>query len=76
MGRDPPREVGDGDLLGGADVIDAEMLALLAHHHHAGDEIVDVAEAAGLLAVALNFERSALPAALARACAAAARIAG
>ena len=42
---------------GGADVIDAEMLALLAHHHHARDEIVDVAEAPGLQAVALDLER-------------------
>ena len=33
MGRDPPREVGDGDLFQGADMIDAEMLALGAHHH-------------------------------------------
>ena len=44
------------DLLHGADVIDAEMLALVAHHHDAGDEIVDEAEAAGLRAGALDLE--------------------
>ncbi len=57
MGRDPPGHIADGDLLGGADVIDAEMLALVAHHHHAAHQIVDVAEAAGLAAVAVHFER-------------------
>ena len=48
MGRHAAGELGDGDLLGRADVIDAEMLALLAHHHDAAHEIVDMAEAAGL----------------------------
>ena len=49
--------VGDRDLFGRADVVDAEMLALRAHHHDAAHEIVDVAEAAGLAAVALDLER-------------------
>ena len=53
------RKIGDGDLLRGADVIDAEMLALFAHHQHAGDEIVDEAEAAGLLPGALDLEAAA-----------------
>ena len=56
MGRDAARQLGDRDLLRGADVIDAEMLAFLAHHHDAGDEIVDEAEAARLLAGALDVE--------------------
>ena len=50
-------EIGDGDLVRGADVVDAEVLALLAHDHHAGHQIVDVAEAARLLAAALDRER-------------------
>ena len=49
-------EVRDGDLFHRADVIDAEMLALLAHGHDAGDQIVDEAEAACLLSAALNLE--------------------
>ena len=57
MGGDAPRDVGDRHLLGRADVIDAEMLALGAHHHHAAHEIVDVTEAAGLPSVALDLER-------------------
>ena len=57
MSCDPAGEVGDRDLFGGADMIDAEMLALVAHHHDARDEIVDMAEAAGLPAVALDLER-------------------
>ena len=48
--------MGNGDFLGGADVIDAEMLALVAHHHDAGDKIVDEAEAARFLAGALDIE--------------------
>ena len=59
MGGDARGEVGDGDLLGGADVIDAEVLALGAHHHDAADQIVDVAEAAGLAAVALESRTAA-----------------
>ena len=59
MGRDALRQPGDADLLGGADVIDAEMLAALAHDHDAVGEVVDMAEAARLAAVALNFERDA-----------------
>ena len=50
---DALRQVGDGDFLGGADVIDAEMLAFVAHHHDPGHQVVDEAEAACLLAAAL-----------------------
>src|SRR4029079_12411334 len=46
----------NGDLFGGPDVIDAQVLATSAHEHHAVDEIVYVAEAAGLFAAALNGE--------------------
>ena len=40
----------------GADMIDAEMLALVAHHHDAGHQVVDEAEAARFLAGALDLE--------------------
>src|SRR5437763_542895 len=50
-------EIGDGDVVHGADVIDAEMLAFVAHHQDAADEVVDMAEAAGLATVALQLER-------------------
>ena len=56
MAGDAPREVGDGNLLTGADVIDAEMLALVAHHHDAGHQVVDEAETARFLAAALDVE--------------------
>src|ERR1043166_1472703 len=50
------REVRDGDLVHGPDVVDAEMLPLLPHHQNAAHQIVDMAEAAGLAAVALKRE--------------------
>ena len=56
MRRDPPRQIGNGDFLHGTDVINAEMLALLSPHHDAGHQVVDEAEAARLLAGALDFE--------------------
>ena len=56
MAGDPPCQIGDGDFFGGADVIDAEMLAFFAHHHDAGDQVVDEAEAARFLAGALDVE--------------------
>ena len=61
-----------------ADVIDAEMLALVAHHHDAGDQIVDEAEAAGLRAGALDRRSGAGPdgCCAASACSGAARTAG
>src|SRR5581483_7586966 len=39
------------------DMVDAEVLAALAHHHDAGNEIVDMTEAAGFLPAALDLER-------------------
>ncbi len=51
-----PRQIGDRYLLHGADVIDAEMVALFAHDHDAGHQVVDEAEAAGLFAGALDLE--------------------
>src|SRR6185437_4872994 len=54
--RDAARKVRDRHLLHRADVINAEMLAFFAHHEDAGDQIVDEAEAAGLLAGALDPE--------------------
>src|SRR6266508_624684 len=58
--RDPGHaagEVGDGDLVRGADMVDAEVLPALAHDHHAANQVVDVAEAARLLAAALDRKR-------------------
>src|SRR5437660_3203360 len=51
-------EIGDADLFRGADMIDAEVLALRAHDHYALHQIVDVAEAARLGAAALDRERN------------------
>src|SRR5262249_1493750 len=51
-------QIGDADLFRGADVVDAEVLALRAHEHHALHQIVDVAEAARLGAAALDPERN------------------
>src|SRR3954465_2981039 len=56
MRGDARGQLGDRDLLPGADMIDAEVLALGAHHHDPADEIIDMAEAAGLAAVALELE--------------------
>ena len=53
---DTLRKVCNGDFFRGADMIDAEVFALLAHEHDAGDQIVDEAEAARLPAGALNVE--------------------
>src|SRR6187200_3103643 len=54
--RNPVREIGDRHFFHGADVIDAEVLTLLAHDHDAGNEVVDEAEAARLLPGALDLE--------------------
>src|SRR5215475_454258 len=51
-------EIGDADLFRGAHVIDAEVLALPSHDHHALHQIVHVAEAARLGAAALDQERN------------------
>src|SRR5262245_49828243 len=50
-------KLGDADLLRGADVIDAEMLALVAHDQHPTHQVVDVAKAARLSPAALDRER-------------------
>src|SRR5204863_1408259 len=47
-------EVGNGDLFRSADMIDAEVLAALAHDHHPRDEIIDVTEAARLFSAPLD----------------------
>src|SRR5262249_17315287 len=44
----------DADFFRRADMVDAEVLALLAHDHHALHQIIDVAEAARLGATALD----------------------
>src|SRR3972149_1061232 len=56
MGGDALRHIRDGNLFGGANVINPKMLALSAHHHHAAHQIIDVTEAAGLPSIALDFE--------------------
>src|SRR3984893_5884547 len=48
------RQLGDGDLLRVADVIDAEMRAAVAHDHHARNQVIYVTEAARLLPAALD----------------------
>src|SRR5579862_335934 len=55
-GGDAPRKIGNRDLFCRADMIDAEVFALLTHNHDAGDQIVDEAETARLPAGALNLE--------------------
>ena len=44
------------DFLHCADVVNAEMFALLAHQHDCGNEIVDETEAPGLFTGTLKFE--------------------
>src|SRR5215475_9570250 len=51
-------KIGDADLFRGAHVVDAEVLALASHDHHALYQIVHVAEAARLGAAALDRERN------------------
>src|SRR6516225_1389528 len=54
--RDVLGQIRDRNFFHGADVVDAEMFALLAHHQNACNEIVDKAEAPRLRAAALNFK--------------------
>jgi len=46
--RRQARDIGDGDFLHRADVVDAQVLALGGENHQPVDEIVDVVEGAGL----------------------------
>src|SRR5262249_17276083 len=54
---DPHREIGDLDLLGGADMIYAEVLPACPDNHDAPDQIADVTEAARFLPAALDWKR-------------------
>ena len=57
MGSNPSGKISDRYLLPRPDMVNPEVIALRTHHHNARDEIVDLAEASGLAAIALEFER-------------------
>ena len=58
MGRNAPGQVPDAELLACPDVVNIEVGAFGTHHHHALDQVIHEAEAAGLGPGPLDHERN------------------
>src|SRR5258708_16934772 len=56
MRSNPIGKIRDRDLIPSSHMVNSEMSALRTHDHDARDEVVNMAEASGLAAIALKLE--------------------